>query len=211
MNSIILKAETNLTHYPKAMAQHNMSQDVSDEDLMTQYCEGSSIAFERLYARHKGGLYRFFLRQCHSHDIAEELFQDVWMKMVNARDSYQPSAKFTTYLYRVAHNRLIDYYRHLSSSQYSQRINGDHQQTIEQTGDECSQLESLERSERGETIRRAVMALPSEQREALLMQQEGGLSLAEIAEIAGTSRETIKSRLRYAMNKLREQLGELKS
>ncbi len=211
MNSISLKAGEQIAPISKYMAQHANSNDDNDEQLMTQYCEGSAVAFEKLYARHKGGLYRFFLRQCHSHDIAEELFQDVWMKLVNARDSYEQSAKFTTYLYRVAHNRLIDYYRHLSSSQYSKRINGDHQETIEQTGDGFSQIDSLEQSEVNAAVHEAIMGLPFEQREALLMQQEGVLTLAEIADISGTSRETIKSRLRYAMSKLREQLGELKS
>jgi RNA polymerase sigma-70 factor (ECF subfamily) len=210
MSSISLST-AKVTSILEFRIQQTMARELSDEELMSEYARGSITAFEQLYARHKGGLYRFLLRQCQSHDIAEELFQDIWIKVINAKDNYLQSAKFTTYLYRIAHNRLIDYYRHLSSAQHSRRIQGDHQLAIEQTGDPESQLDPLEQSELGESIKRAIMALPQEQREALLMQQEGGLSLAEIADITGTSRETVKSRLRYAMNKLREQLGELKS
>jgi len=183
----------------------------SDEYLMEAYSSGSAVAFEKLYARHKGGLFRYFYRNCSSRDIAEELFQDVWMKVVNARESYQQSAKFTTYLYRIAHNRLIDHYRHLSSAQHAMRSDADNQEIVENHSEQETVDRSLELAQRDETLKAAICALPFEQREAILMQQDGHLSLAEIAEIAGTSRETIKSRLRYAMQKLRDQLGELKS
>src|SRR5262245_56603504 len=83
----------------------------SDEDLMLLYRDGDAGAFDALYARHKGGLYRYLLRQCRNQALAEELFQDVWMNLTRARTSYTVEARFTTYLYRLAHNRLIDHYR----------------------------------------------------------------------------------------------------
>ncbi len=209
MNSISLKLTSNFATNVGNMEQNIVEE--TDEDLMSQYCAGASAAFERLYARHKGGLFRYFVRHCSSHDLAEELFQDVWIKIVNSRQTYQQTAKFTTFLYRVAHNRLIDHYRHLSSAQYAMRADGDNQQLVEESGLPGHSLEHLEDHERSEAIKQAVSDLPFDQREAFLMQQDGHLSLAEIAEIVGTSRETIKSRLRYAMNKLRQQLGELKS
>src|SRR5206468_11006911 len=82
-----------------------------DEDLMLAYAAGDAAAFDALYARHKGGVYRYLLRQCRQGGVVDELFQDVWMNLIRARASYVPSAKFTTWLYRLAHNRLIDYYR----------------------------------------------------------------------------------------------------
>ena len=82
-----------------------------DEDLMLAYAAGDAAAFDTLYARHKGGVYRYLLRQCRQGGVADELFQDVWMNLIRARASYVPSAKFTTWLYRLAHNRLIDHYR----------------------------------------------------------------------------------------------------
>ena len=83
----------------------------SDEDLMLAYAVGDAAAFDALYARHKGGVYRYLLRQCRQGVAVDELFQDVWMNLIRARASYTPSAKFATYLYRLAHNRLIDHYR----------------------------------------------------------------------------------------------------
>src|SRR5262245_38611356 len=85
--------------------------DTSDEELMLLYRDGDAGAFDALYARHKGGLYRYVLRQCRSTALAEELIQDVWMNLIRARAAYTVQAKFTTYLYRLAHNRLIDHYR----------------------------------------------------------------------------------------------------
>jgi RNA polymerase sigma factor (sigma-70 family) len=72
---------------------------------------GDAAAFDALYARHKGGVYRYLLRQCRQGGVADELFQDVWMNLIRARASYAPTAKFTTWLYRMAHNRLVDHYR----------------------------------------------------------------------------------------------------
>ena len=74
-------------------------------------CAGDAAAFDSLYARHKGGVYRYLARQCRQSGIADELFQDVWMNLIRARASYAPTAKFTTWLYRLAHNRMIDHYR----------------------------------------------------------------------------------------------------
>src|SRR2546429_3296055 len=82
----------------------------SDEDLMLAYAAGDAAAFDALYARHKGGVYRYLLRQCRQGVAVDELFQDVWMNLIRARRSYTPSAEFATYLYPLAHNRVIDHY-----------------------------------------------------------------------------------------------------
>src|SRR5438270_10366096 len=86
----------------------------SDEALMLAYRDGESAAFDALYRRHRGALYRYLLRQCRDPGHAEELLQDVWMNLIKARRSYTVSARFATYLYRLAHNRLIDHYRRQS-------------------------------------------------------------------------------------------------
>src|SRR5260221_6228307 len=92
------------------------SDEPSDEALMLRYCEGDADAFAVLYGRHKGSLYRYFLRQCDGAAVAEELFQDVWFNLIRARTQYTVQAKFSTYLYRLAHNRLVDYYRRQSAA-----------------------------------------------------------------------------------------------
>ena len=84
---------------------------VSDEQLMIAYRDGDAGAFDTLYRKHKGGVYRYMLRQCRDAGVADELFQDVWMNLIRARASYTVQAKFTTYIYKMAHNRLIDHYR----------------------------------------------------------------------------------------------------
>ena len=83
----------------------------SDETLMLAYAAGDAAAFDQIHARHKGGVYRYLLRHCGRAASADELFQDVWMSVVRARATYAPTAKFTTWLYRIARNRLVDHWR----------------------------------------------------------------------------------------------------
>jgi RNA polymerase sigma-70 factor, ECF subfamily len=182
-----------------------------DEDLMLAYAAGDAAAFDALYARHKGGVYRYLLRQCRQRGVADELFQDVWMNLIRARATYTPTAKFTTWLYRLAHNRLIDHYRasgHLTLVSVDDEEHEGFVATIPAArGDEPQPR--AENRELGERLRAAVAALPPAQREAFLLQHEGGLSLAEIAELTGVGTETVKSRLRYAVGKLRGELSDL--
>jgi RNA polymerase sigma-70 factor, ECF subfamily len=183
----------------------------SDEDLMLAYAAGDAAAFDALYARHKGGLYRYLLRQCRKAGVAEEMFQDVWMNLIRARASYVPSAKFTTWLYRIAHNRLIDYYRESGRVHLVSADDETHANLVAAlpTAQNEQPERRAEARELGARLRKAVAALPAAQREAFLLQYEGGLSLAEIAELTGSGVETVKSRLRYATNKLRSELSEL--
>jgi len=178
---------------------------------MLAYVSGDAAAFDLLYARHRGGVYRYMLRQCSHRGVADELFQDVWMNLIRARASYVPSAKFATWLYRLARNRLIDHYRANGHLTLVSADDEAHQDAVAELpgarGDE-PQFRA-ENRELGERLRAAVAALPPAQREALLLQQEGGLSLAEIAELTGAGAETVKSRLRYAFAKLREDLVDL--
>ena len=183
----------------------------TDEELMLAYAAGDAAAFDALYARHKGGVYRYLLRQCRQSGVADELFQDVWMNLIRVRSSYAPTAKFTTWLYRLAHNRLIDHYR---ASGHLTLVSADdeaHEETVAALPGARSDQPQVraENRELGERLRAAVGALPPVQREAFLLQQEGGLSLAEIADLTGVGIETVKSRLRYGLAKLRGDLVDL--
>ena len=185
---------------------------ISDEDLMLAYAAGDAAAFDALYARHKGGVYRYLLRQCRHGAAVDELFQDVWMNLIRARASYAPTAKFATYLYRVAHNRLIDHYR--ASGQVS-LVSADDEayEDIVAALPANRGLEPemrVENRQLGERLKGAVASLPPLQRDAFLLQQEAGLSLDEIAELTGVGVETVKSRLRYAVGKLRHDLADLR-
>jgi RNA polymerase sigma-70 factor (ECF subfamily) len=184
----------------------------SDEDLMLAYGAGEAGAFDTLYARHKGGVYRYILRQCRNAGIADELFQDVWMNAIRVRASYAPTAKFTTWIYTLAHNRIVDHWRasgQLKVASIDDDENGDARDIVESipaAANDEPEVRVLS-GELGAQLREALDALPQEQREAFLLQYEGGLSLAEIAQVTGVGTETVKSRLRYATGKLRSALG----
>src|SRR5207237_2104112 len=150
----------------------------SDEDLMLAYAAGDAVAFDTLYARHKGGVYRYLLRQCRQSSVADELFQDVWTNLIRARASYAPTAKFTTWLYRLAHNRLVDHYRASAHLTLVSADDGAHEATVAALPGARSDQPQVraENRELGERLRAAVAALPPAQREAFLLPQEGGLS-----------------------------------
>ena len=183
----------------------------SDEDLMLAYAAGDAAAFDTLYARHKGGVYRYLLRQCRQPGVADELFQDVWMNLIRARESYAPAAKFTTWLYRLAHNRMIDHFRasgHLMLVSADDEAHEDAVVSLPAARATQPELRT-ENRELGERLRAAVSTLRPAQREAFLLQQEAEMSLAEIAALTGVGVETVKSRLRYAVTKLRAELADL--
>ena len=177
-----------------------------DEALMLRYRDGDLAAFETLYRRHKDALYRYLLRGCGQPEAAAELFQDVWASLVRARARYEPRAKFSTWLYRLAHNRLIDHLRLLPRTP----LPLDDDPPLAAAEHERPDAQALATEVRAR-LQGALSALPLEQREAFLLHEEGELTLEQIAEIAGVGRETVKSRLRYALVKLREALADVRT
>jgi RNA polymerase sigma-70 factor (ECF subfamily) len=165
---------------------------------------GDPAAFERLYGRHRGGLYRYLLRQCRSVALAEELFQDVWLSVIRARTGYSPHARFATYLYRIAHNRVIDHYRRSSHRPVAEQQQGelDPAELIVAQDEDQPEVQMLSK-QRLERFALLLAQLPPPQREAFVLYQEAGFGLAEIAEATGVNLETAKSRLRYAVAKLK--------
>lgn len=179
----------------------------SDEQLMLAYAGGDAGAFEALYARHKGALYRFVLRSVKGRGEAEELFQEIWMRAIEARGRYAPQAKFSTWLYTIAHNRLVDHWRAKGLALVS--LDDDASPVPEAAADPGSEPHrQLEARQTLERLAAALAALPQAQREAFLLHHEGDLTAAEIAAATGSGEEAAKSRLRYAMNKLREAIGD---
>jgi RNA polymerase sigma-70 factor (ECF subfamily) len=189
-----------------ATLQSEMSQEVSDEALMLRYRDGEAEAFAVLYERHKGPLYRYMLRHCGIAAVAEELFQEVWLSVIRARGQYVVQAKFSTYLYRVAHNRLIDYYRRQAgiSAVWGDGA-GPAVEEVPLSGAEEPENQVHTRA-LVTRLMELIRVLPEVQREAFLLREEAGMSVEEIAEVTGVERETAKSRLRYALNRLRRGL-----
>lgn len=177
---------------------------------MLRYRDGDARAFERLYTRHKGPLYRYFLRLARPAAVAEELFQDVWTNLIRARANYEVRAKFTTWLYRLAHNRLVDHYRRSAAGIPLVDVDDDSDEPVAEqvADDEWREPDNeFERRRQAQQLAELLLTLPEVQREAFLLRAESGLSLDEIAAITGVNAETAKSRLRYAMAKLRHGIG----
>jgi len=170
--------------------------DSPDEELMLAYGGGDAGAFETLYARHRGGLFRFVLRAVKDRGVAEELFQEVWVRVIEARERYAPKARFTTWLYTIAHNLLVDHWRKKGLS----LVALDSDDVPSESANPARQAEAREALAR---LVHALDTLPAAQREAFLLHEEGGLSVAEIAAATGAGEEAAKSRLRYAMGKLK--------
>ena len=181
----------------------------TDEALMLAYRDGESAAFERLYGRWRGPLYRYFLHQCGHAGQADELYQDVFMRVIGASARYEPSARFSTWLFRIAHNRLVDHWRKTGREPIDPLASdedGDACTPDPPAPDSSAPERQAEQRELRQALLAALHALPEVQREAFLLAEEGGLTLEEIASISGVGRETIKSRLRYATRKLRKDM-----
>ena len=197
-----------------------MSEPVAaDEQLMHAYAAGDERAFHLLYDRHEKRVWRFVFRSTQNAATADELAQDVWLRVISQAGSYapragapeRPAARFTTWLLTIARNRVID---HLRLTRPTASLD-------EPLDDERSLLDTLaapsgfgpvrriESRQQAQQLLAALDALPPPQREAFLLQAEGDMSVAEIAAATGVGLETAKSRLRYARAALRRTLEEM--
>ena len=173
---------------------------------MLAYAQGDVSAFDALYARQRGPLYRFILRSVADRAGADELFQETWSRMIASRTRYRVESKFSTWLLQIAHNLIVDSFRRARP-----------QAGPEETENVLAELDApeterpeqvLSEFEQRRRLQLALEGLPSEQREAFLLRVESGLGLEEIAAVTGAGHETVKSRLRYAFAKIREKFSE---
>ncbi len=170
---------------------------------MLRYAQDGDVeAFETLYRRHKDPVFRYLKRHCRHTETAEDLFQEVWGKIIRSRENYRPTAKFTTFLYRVAHNCFIDFLRrnkrHEGGVEFNEQLH---------EADGRSLDDEAERNLARRRLEKALVDLPDEQRDTFLLYEECGLSLDEIASVTESNREAVKSRLRYANQKLKAAIG----
>ncbi len=183
----------------------------SDEALMLRYAEGDAGAFDALYGRHRGGVFRFIARQLgRDRHLADEVFQDVWTNIIAARVAYKPTARFVTWLYTVAHNRVIDHHRKLRPVELDGPEDDETDPVQRLPAPSTAQPERIAQArQQAARLLTLVESLPSAQREAFLLHEEGGLSVDEIAAVIGADREAVKSRLRYALAKLRQGMEDV--
>lgn len=189
-------------------------QGPADEELLEQFRSGNARAFDELMRRHRTPLFNFILRSVRQRDTAEELLQDTWLRIVQGAGDFQRAAKFTTWAYTVARNLCIDHAR--------KQVHRKHPSLDQPAGRESdgptlgdAVKDSRPHADR-ETIGRelqqrmldAIASLPDDQREVFLLRESADLPFKEIAAVVGAPENTVKSRMRYALERLQEALAE---
>lgn len=187
---------------------------------MTAYQRGDAEAFAELVARHEKPLWNFLRRLVHDEGTAEDLLQETFMRVVHGAAAWQPNAKFSTWLYTIGRNLCIDHGRRQKHrralSLDGQGSGSDSDESAPRLHDQLSGADrGAERNalnrELAERLDSAIAALPEAQREVFLMREVLDLPFAEIAQAVNASEATVKSRMRYALERLRSELGETPS
>ena len=188
--------------------------DDSDESLMLRYRDGDVRAFELLVTRHRKALFNFILRFVRDTAQAEDVTQETFLRLVKGADAYERQAKFTTWLYTIARNLCVDAARrgkHRKAASLDAPI-GDEDGSaslLDLVADGGAAVDRQAQSrELAVRLRQAIEALPDEQREIFLLREVADLQFNEIANVIGCPENTVKSRMRYALEKLREALEE---
>lgn len=177
----------------------------SDDDLMRAYATGDAVSFETLYRRYSDRLHGYIWRLVRDDAVCDEIYQDTWQRVIQARMTYRGEGTFKAWLYQIAHNRVRDFWRSQSISLEVPDLDG----LIESShATDATPEKELSEFETRRRLRMALDELPEEQRAVILMRLEEELTLEEIGTVVGVNRETVKSRLRYAMDKLRRRLNE---
>jgi RNA polymerase sigma-70 factor (ECF subfamily) len=201
-----------------SIPQDPVAPESGDEDLMHAFCRGEARSFEVLVARHQRGVFNFLLRSVRNQSRAEELLQEVFLRVVRAKGRYEASAKFTTWLYSIARNLCVDESRRAKFRDHQSldaprrnREGGAQPMVAHIPAEQVPTDEAAEAPTIRHRVANAVQTLPDEQREVFLLRQISGLSFREIAQTVGIPENTVKSRMRYALEKLRTELGDLRA
>ena len=191
-------------------------EEVTDEVLMMRFQGGDRGAFASLVKKHKTAIYNFILRQVRAPSVAEDLTQDVFVKVVQSAVDFKHESKFSTWAYTIARNICIDHLRKMSLRQHPSldQPRGDAPDgptLLDRTADPhpgASVDRAVIGAELGQRIARCVEALPQEQREVFLLREIADLPFKDIAGITGVPENTVKSRMRYALERLQANLAE---
>ncbi len=175
----------------------------SDESLMLAYAKGDIGSFEILYRRHKDALYRYMVRQVSDKELAHDLYQECWGRMIKSAATYAPDAKWSTWAYRIAHNLVVDHFRSVKSVHDEFQEEDAASATMTHAPDQLHAQHKL-----GEQLNNCLAKLPVLQREVFILSQETDLTLAMISEVVLASHEAVKTRLRYARSALQNCLAK---
>ncbi len=188
-----------------------MGTQLRDEDLMVAFQRGDNRAFEQLVKRHQHGVYNFVLRFLGNRETAEEVFQEVFIKVCRASQSYTPNGKFTTWLYTIVRNQCVDTFRRQKVRE-AISLEGNKEEDLKLidtlASDDVAQDVLTSAHEIEGVLEFALSRLNEDQREVFLLREKEGLKFEEIAEITGVSVNTVKSRMRYALEGLRRSLKQ---
>ena len=195
-----------------------MLRDEADEALMIRYQKGDVRAFEVLLERHRRPVYNFILRYVGARDRAEDFMQETFLRVIKGASSYQRQAKFTTWLYTIARNQCVDHSRrqkHRKAASLDAPMAGageENERTLLDVipGNELRSDRQAISRELHIKLHRAIESLPDDQREVFLLREFQDLPFKDIGEIVGVPENTVKSRMRYALEKLRMELEEYK-
>ena len=195
---------------PHMIASPSPLQQVTDEVLMQMFARGDMNAFEQLYDRHGTGVWRFVFRSVQNQAVADDLAQELWFAVARSAARYEPTAKFRTWLFTMARNRVID---HVRTARNHASIDAENEEgeaifSSLAADSRLGPLRQVSSREQAKALLDAIEQLPEDQREAFLLQAEGDMSVEDIAAAIGVSFETAKSRLRYARNKLKALLAD---
>jgi RNA polymerase sigma-70 factor (ECF subfamily) len=188
--------------------------DVADEALVLRYQRGETEAFAELLRRHRTPVFNFVLRHIGSRPAAEDTVQEVFLRVVQSAADFKHEARFSTWLYTIARNLCIDHLRKMSLRAHDSihEPRGEEGRSLEERMPDPRPDGSVERSAQSAELRvritEAVEALPREQREVFLLREVANLAFKEIAEVTGTPENTVKSRMRYALERLQEALAD---
>jgi len=182
---------------------------------MLRFAAGDIAAFDALYLRHELRVWRYVLRSVRIQAVADDLMQDVWFAVVRSAGNYRDTARFKTWLFTLAHNRMVDHFRTVKNHQSLDIVDENDGDSLAGLADRLAAdssfdpVRQVQSREQAAALITAVEQLPAEQRDAFLLQAEGDMTVQDIANATGVSFETAKSRLRYARNSLRDHLQEI--
>ncbi len=199
---------------PIAIRDERVDETVADEALMLAFKAGDARAFEQLVRRHRAAVFNFLLRLSGQRQRAEDLLQETWLRVIRGAAAYEAKAKFTTWVYTIARNLFMDHRRReghrraesldAAESPADERPLGERVATADASPDRAAHNAAMR-----PLIERALARLPDEQREVFLLREYSGVPFKEIAQVTGVSENTVKSRMRYALEGLRRSLAQL--
>ncbi len=189
--------------------------DASDEMLMVRYQRGEREAFAELVRRYHGPIFNFSIRQLRHAALAEDVTQEVFLRLVQKAAEFKHEARFSTWLYTIARNLCIDQLRKQKHRRHASLEQGESDAENRTFNDKVADPHPSKDAERGlvgseviQAITRALDALPDEQREVFLLREVAQLPFKEIARVTQTGENTVKSRMRYALDRLQQALAE---